>query len=93
MKRLVFTCSPVGLIVGLIFDAFQALGLEVGDGGAEVGDGVRAVLQIEAVAGWVQPVNGGQPIKMVLPRLVSVEGVHATAGAPRHVVYCQKGPS
>lgn len=75
------------LIVGFIFDAFEALGCG-GDGGAQVGDGVGPVLQVESVAGGVQAVDGGQPVEVVLPRLVRVEGVHVSAHAPGHVVYC-----
>lgn len=81
------SCSPVGLVVRLIFDAFKTLGLQrVDDGSAKVGDGVCPVLQVETVTRGVQTVNGGQPVEMVLPRLVGIEGVDASSHASRYVV-------
>lgn len=80
----------MGLVVGFIFDAFKAAGRAAGcaHDGAQVGDGVGAVLEVETVAGWVEPVDGRQPVEMVLPRLVCVEGVHPPADAARYMVYC-----
>lgn len=58
-------------VVGFVFDAFKAtraVGSESRrdersrNGGVEVGDGVSAVLQVEPVAGWVQTVDGSQPV-------------------------------
>lgn len=85
-----FTCSPVRLVVGLILNAFKTLGRQrgVNDGSAEVSDGVGTVLQVETVARGVQPVDGRQPVEMVLPRLVSIEGIDASSDAPRDMVYC-----
>lgn len=86
----------MGLVVGLVFDAFKAPGLTgsaqwgVHDWGAQVGDGVCAVLKIETVAGWVQSVDGRQSVEMILPRLVGVEGVNSPSDATRHMVYCRE---
>lgn len=73
------------LIVGLILDAFKALGCD--GGSAQVGDGVGPVLQVESVTRGVQAVDGCQSVKVVLPRLVGVEGVDASSHASWHVVY------
>ena len=91
IKLLVFTCSPVGLAVGLILDAFKALVLQGGgNGNTKVGDGVCPVLQVETVARGVQPVDGCQSVKMILPRLVGIEGVDTSSDTPWHVIYCQR---
>lgn len=75
------------LVVGFILDALEALGLH-GGGWAQVGDGVRAVLKIQSVAGGVQSVDGGHAVQMVLPGLVRVKDVNPAACAPWDVVNC-----
>lgn len=76
------------LVVRLVLDAFKAPGrvLEGVKRGTEVGDGVSTVLKVETVARGVQTVDSGQSVKMVLPRLVGIEGVDASSHAPRYVI-------
>lgn len=82
------SCSPVRLRVRLVFDAFEAPGLVwAADGSAQVGDGVSPVLKVETVTRGVQAVDGCQPVEMVLPSLVSIEGIDASSHTPRYMVY------
>lgn len=76
------------LIVGFVLDALEALGVWGGEGSAEVGDGIGAVLKVEAVTGGVQAVDGRHAVQVVLPRLVRVEGVNSSPHTPWHVVNC-----
>lgn len=79
------------LVVGFIFDAFEALGREwVDDGCGQVGDGIGSVLQVQSVTGWVKAVDGGHPVQMILPRLVSVEGVDASSHTSWDMVNCDR---
>lgn len=77
------------LVVWFIFDAFKAQGLRgANNGSAQVSDGVCSVLKVKTIARGVQPVDGSQPVKMVQPRLVGVEGINASSDAPRYMIYC-----